>query len=362
MPAEAHPFRALPQLAEARRDPQPASRLRRLRRAAEATRELILGDGLAESFVTCPLVTFPYPTVFAFMGAARSPAPYVMLTNRMHVVQFRDEGGRLRTLLFNPTDCDRSQNAPFYAMLRERCGDFLSDRVFSKRHGTVEGHLARLGLRPEDIDYIAYDHLHIQDLRHWLGGPEISAWFPRAKLLIQRREWESVRDLHPLEQVWYVPDGTEGIPEGRVLFLEGDAWLGRGVAIISTPGHTMGNMSLAAATPDGLYVVSENGVATESYTPLVSGIPGVCRWAERYGHEVILNGNTRESSIEQYTSMMLEKSLAGPSKASPSFVNVFPSSELTSSLLAPGLSPTFTHGEVSHGYVQRPDRLAEVAA
>ena len=362
MPADLPPFRALPQLAQARRDPVPASRLRRLRRAADAAREAILSEGNAEAFTACPLVTFPYPTVFALMGAALTPAPYVMLTHWMHVVQFRDESGRLRTLLFNPTDWERSLGAPFYASLRQRLGDFLSDRVFSKRCGTVEGHLTRLGLQPRDIDYIAFDHLHLQDLRRWLGGGETPAYFPRAKLLIQRAEWESARDLHPLEQSWYVPGGTDGVPQDRVVLLEGDAWLGRGVAIVSTPGHTLGNMSLAVATPSGLYVVSENAVATEGYTPLVSGIPGVRRWAERYGHEVIQNGNTRESSIEQYTSMVLEKKLAGPSKLSPSFVNVFPSSELTPSLLSPGASLTFSHGEVSHGYVRRPDRVTEVAA
>jgi hypothetical protein len=283
-----------------------------------------------------------------------------MMTNRMQVVQFR-ESGHLRTLLFNPTDHERSQSAPFYAVLRRRYGNFLSDRVLCVRLGTVEGHLRRLGLIPEDVDYIAFDHLHLQDLRRWLGSGETSAFFPRARLLIQRREWESVRDLHPLQQVWYVPRGFEGIPEHRVVLLDGDVWLGRGVALVSTPGRTRGNMSLAAATPDGLFVVSGNGVASESYTPLVSGIPGIRRWAEQYGQEVILNSNTVESSLDQYASMVLEKTLAGPSKKDPSFVNVFPSSELTRSVIAPGLSPTFTHGVVAYGLVRSPEAAAEAA-
>ena len=68
-----------------------------------------------------------------------------------------------------------------------------------------------------------------------------------------------------------------------------------------------------------------------------------------FGAEVILNGNTREGSLEQYSSMVLERALAGPSRADPDFCNFMPSSELTASLLAPGLAPTFSHGDIRHG-------------
>jgi hypothetical protein len=69
---------------------------------------------------------------------------------------------------------------------------------------------------------------------------------------------------------------------------------------------------------------------------------------------VILNGNTREGSLDQYTSMVLEKTLAGPSRTDPPFVNFLPSSELTGSVMAPGLSPTFSHGEIHSGKLIKP--------
>jgi hypothetical protein len=68
----------------------------------------------------------------------------------------------------------------------------------------------------------------------------------------------------------------------------------------------------------------------------------------------VLNGNTREHSLDQYSSMVVEKVLAGPSKVDGDFVSFFPSSELTPSLLAPALSPTFTHGQISHGQIIPP--------
>jgi hypothetical protein len=353
-------FRPLPFLAEARAEPVSALRLQKLRRAAQEAREAFTAGGPVAAVATCDLVTFPYPSLFAFSGGALSPAPYVMMTNRMQVVQYLEDGVT-RTLLFNPSDYERGQAAPFYKSLREKYGDFISDKVMTRRLATVQGHLAALGLRPEDVDYIAFDHLHVQDVRRWLGGDGEPAYFPRAKLLVQRAEWESVKNLHPLEKVWYVPGGTDGVPEERVMLLDGDVWLGRGAAILSTPGHTMGNMSLAVATDKEVFVVSENGVATESYTPLQSSIPGVRAWAEQMGWEVVLNGNTRESSLEQYSSMIVEKVFAGPSRVEAAFVNFHPSSLLTGSLVAPGLSPTITLPAPNHGDI-RPTAAARRAA
>lgn len=353
-------FRPLPALAEARRHATPNARLASLRKAAEYAREAILAEGTVEAMASCKLVTFPYPTGFGFSGGALSPAPYVMMTNRMNVVQYRDPDGVLRTLVFNPTDYKRGERAPFYADLIRKYGEFLSQKVMKTIHGTVQSHLDALAIRPEDVDYLAFDHLHIQDLRGWLGG-DGPAYFPNAKLLVQRAEWEGARDLHPMQRVWYVPDGTRGVPEDRVVLLDGDAWLGRGVAIVSTPGHTNGNMSLAVATDSGLFVISENGVATEAYTPLQSRIPGIRGAAEHLGLEVVLNGNTRENSLEQYSSMVVEKILAGPSKVDGAYVNFYPSSELTPSILAPGLTPSFTHGDVTHGTVRRPPAASPAA-
>jgi hypothetical protein len=118
--------------------------------------------------------------------------------------------------------------------------------------------------------------------------------------------------------------------------------LGRGVALLDTRGHTQGNMSLCVVTPDGPFVVSENGVSPESYAPMQSKILGVRAYAEQMGFEVVLNGNTREGSLDQYSSMIVEKTVAGPAKVDPTFPAFAPSSELTASLLAPGLAPTFS--------------------
>ncbi|MDP1917211.1 MAG: hypothetical protein Q8L14_13300 [Myxococcales bacterium] len=324
-------------LREAWAERWPAERLRRLRHAAATTRERLMTAGPVASCTTHRLVTFPYPTTYAFSSGALSPAPFVMMTNRMQIVQFEHEGRR-RTLLFNPSDIESNRSATFYADLATRFGDFLSKKVIPSFHGTAEEHLRAVGLTPEDVDFIAFDHLHVQDLRRWLGR---TAYFPNAKLLVMREEWLTARDLHPMNAVWYVPNGCD-IAEDKVVLLDGDVRLGTGVALLSTPGHTRGNMSLCVVTQNGLFVVSENGVSPESYEPSQSRIAGVRAYAEQMKFEVVLNGNTREDSLDQYSSMIVEKLVAGPCASNAAFPAVATSSELTASIFAPGLSPTFT--------------------
>jgi len=336
-------------LDEAWRVPTPGARLSALRTAAARAREALLNTGPVRAVQTHKLQAFPYPSLYAFSGGAMSPAPFVVMTNRMQVIQF-DEDGALKTLLFNPSDIERDRAATFYANLQKTMGAAQRplEKLMLPAHGTVPARLEQLGIRPADVDYVAFDHLHVQDLRRWLGGGE-PAFFPKAKLLVTRAEWEATRDLHPMNAAWYVPNGCDGIAADRVVFLEGSVLLGPGVAILSTPGHTLGNMSLAVVTPSGPFVVSENGVATESYTPLLSRIPGVRAYCERMGYEVILNGNTREGSLDQYSSMIVEKIVAGPAREDPAYVAFCPSSELTASLMAPGLSPTFSFVPPDHG-------------
>ena len=67
--------------------------------------------------------------------------------------------------------------------------------------------------------------------------------------------------------------------------------------------------------------------------------------------EIILNGNTLESSVDQYISMVMEKTIAGPNKDNPNFYNVLPSSEMQAYTAFPGIKPTFTIGNIEYGTI-----------
>lgn len=46
--------------------------------------------------------------------------------------------------------------------------------------------------------------------RTGLGDGTREGYFPNAKLLVTRQEWESVHGLLPIQADWYCPEGTTG--------------------------------------------------------------------------------------------------------------------------------------------------------
>jgi len=325
------------------------ARLDAVRRAGRGLRDRVLATGTALCVRTADIATFPYPTQFGLQGAASSPLPYVFMRNRVQLVQVT-ANGRTVSILVNPTDAERSRKAPYFARLEQRYGS-LATRMLAKVHHTVDQALASWGLAPEAIDYVTFDHLHVQDVRGLLApGPDGRAYLPNARLLAQRAELDTLTGgLHPLQADWYIPDCLVGVPADRIVSLEGDYLLGGGFAIVRTPGHTIGNHTLVVVTDRGAWTISENGICVDAYAPGVSEIRGVARYARDRGVEVILNANTREHSLDQYTSMVLEKTLADPVRDRPELPQHFASSELVGHPLALGLAPTYTHGEITFG-------------
>lgn len=318
---------------------------------ASAFRRDALGVAPVPFYRSVELVRAPYPVRYGLRDAAKVATPWMHIVNRMFVVQFPGAGGTLRTLLASPTDFESAAQTPFFARLRASFGP-LADRaadLIGPPTGTVTEWLARIGIRPEDVDYITYDHLHTQDVRRWLGSHGRPGELPNARLLVMRQEWESARGLLPPQRDWYRPAGIDGVDPDRVVLLDGDVAVGEGVWLIHTPGHTEGNHSIVVRTPEGLMVTSENGVGPDSYRPHASQIPGVAQFARDTGQEVVLNGNTLERGLDQYLSMLQEREIAGPSERNPAFPNVVCSSEFDAFWLFPGLKPTFRFGDLCFG-------------
>jgi hypothetical protein len=303
-------------------------RPRAMRAAAEEFRRRFKEQGQVISVQTVDLVAAGYPLNFAFGGAARGINPFINICNRLVVIRFEDFAGEERVLAWEPTVPEGSQEAPFYEQLLERYGEWLSNNVFATYYNDIGQALAKCGLNPEDVDYIAFDHLHVQDPRMMLGTGSQPAYYPNARMIAQRRELDTFESLHPTQWAWYVDGGMDGVPDDRVIAIEGDVEIGRGLAFLHTPGHTDGNMSLCVNTPDGIWVSSENGVAADNWHPHLSKIPGVRKWAEFFNRDVVMNSNTLEDSLDQYDSMVKEHAVADADRRDPRWKQVFPSSEL----------------------------------
>lgn len=347
-------FHALNDFKGARDFPHPADRLAEIRKRARKFREKMLSGPSVLFYKTVDLVRVPYPTKYGLLNAFSLPVPFMHILNRLYIVQFK-ERGKLRTLLFSPSDIDGNGETPFFKRLAKSFGPFesIGKKFIAPVLSSVEKALSAEGISPEQIDYISYDHLHTQDLRKWLGTRGRPGYFPNAKLLVMEQEWKSTERLIGPQLDWYCPNGIDGIDREKIVFLKSDVMLGDGVALIATPGHTEGNHSLVVHAGGDVFVSSENGVSADSYAPLASNIPGVRKYAKATGMEVILNGNTLEGGLDQYISMVQEKEMAGPSRIHPEFYNFVPSSELTSYWGFPGIRPTFSFGPLSFGSPQR---------
>jgi len=111
---------------------------------------------------------------------------------------------------------------------------------------TLASELATVGVKPEEIKYLAISHTHPDHI----GNVEM---FPKSTLLVQRAEYE-----------WPAPLGVSRFkPEHPVKKLEGDYDVfGDGsVLIISTPGHTPGHQSLLVKLPkSGSVILSGDAV------------------------------------------------------------------------------------------------------
>lgn len=332
------------------REASPVDRVRRARKEGAKLHERMTSAPRVRFFRSAVLARAPYPTRYAFLNACSVPTPFLHIVNRLFVVQVDFQGGT-RTLLLSPTDVARAAETPFFKNLSERLGPLRErgERLLGERTSTVPDRLREMGVAPESVDYISYDHLHTQDVRAWIGAGGSRGLFPNAKLLVMREEWESAGGLLPTQSEWYCPDGVRGVDPSRVVLLDGSTMLGDSLAIVRTPGHTEGNHTFVTRTDLGVIATSENGVGPDAYAPHASRIPGLAKYARRTGAEVVLNGNTLESSVNQYVSMVLEKTIAGPSPTNPDFPNVVCSSEFDAYWAFPGLAPTFKVGDLAFG-------------
>ncbi|MGH2838449.1 MAG: hypothetical protein ACRDJY_08910, partial [Thermoleophilaceae bacterium] len=186
-------------------------RLDAIREAADSFRARFKEQGQVRAVRTVDLVSAGYPVKFAFGGTAKAVNPFINIRNRLVVVQFEDFGGETKTLVWEPTVPEGSREAPFYAQLAERYGETF-EKIGAKFFNTVGEALTKVGLKPEDVDYVSFDHLHVQDMRRLMGttkpvdGDSLPkpAFFPNAKFLCQRKEVDTFHSLHPMQWAWYV--------------------------------------------------------------------------------------------------------------------------------------------------------------
>jgi hypothetical protein len=314
----------------------------RLARHVGPAHEALAESGQVRALSRVVVGRFPFPVEDAFSGAGPTlTAPYLLRESACFVVEYDDLRGDVRTLVFHPADEERALRAPVMERLYEsRVGRGL-DRVLSRGRVDLKAALRRAGYVPTDVDFVASPHLMRLDPRSILGGLDEVPLLPRAELLTTRAEWDRCQDPHPAVSRWYVPSAADGVEEGRVRFLDGPELLGAGVALL--PLGDDGTLSLAVHTPRGLFVLSDRGVATESWTPPASNISGLADHAANLGWEAVPRRPERGTFADAVTAMVVERELAGAAQEEAEMTNVVPVAPFVKAVITPRLAPTFAH-------------------
>lgn len=137
--------------------------------------------------------------------------------------------------------------------------DFALPGAARFRGGALLDNLAAEGLAPDDVDTVFYTHLH-HDHVGWTSNvapgpdsevlPQVTALtFGAARHLVGEAEWRYWADRDEL--VGPHPHAVRQPLADVVDFVEDGAPIAPGVAVLATPGHTPGHLSLAVTDPTG---------------------------------------------------------------------------------------------------------------
>ncbi|HVB78175.1 MAG TPA: MBL fold metallo-hydrolase [Candidatus Nitrosotalea sp.] len=121
------------------------------------------------------------------------------------------------------------------------------------------GGLRRLGIRPDEVDMVTASHLHWDHSggltrRSAAGAYELT--FPRARLFVQRREWDFALDPDVRSRPAFLPQDILPVEaRGLLELVDGDVELLPGLSLQLTGGHTPGHQIVTVAPNDELAVV-----------------------------------------------------------------------------------------------------------
>ena len=108
--------------------------------------------------------------------------------------------------------------------------------------------LKQLGLNGEDIDIVIPTHAdfdHAGGIVSYDSNKKSFLTFPRARHILQRKEWEVIKNPDRRSAASYWPENFSGLIEGENLeIIDGDLQLTPEVKIFLTGGHTIGHQAI----------------------------------------------------------------------------------------------------------------------
>jgi len=118
---------------------------------------------------------------------------------------------------------------------------------FRTERADLLGNLAAHGVRPEDVDLVVITHLHVDHVG-WNTLKQGERWvptFPRARYLIQQKEWDYFTAPEQRERLAYVAENVLPLAEAGVVdFMTHDKAITPDLTYFPTPGHTPDHCSI----------------------------------------------------------------------------------------------------------------------
>ena len=133
----------------------------------------------------------------------------------------------------------------------------MISRKSTPKFYTPQEALARVGLKPEEIDIVIITHLHFDHVDQ--GGI-----YTNARIIIQKDELEYAIDPHPSQGLFFDRKIFENL---SFEVIEGDREIVPGVSVLLTPGHTNGSQSVLVETAQGKAVISGLCTIRENFEP-----------------------------------------------------------------------------------------------
>lgn len=135
----------------------------------------------------------------------------------------------------------------------------------------LEDAIRDAGFSPDDIEYVIDTHLHFDHA----GGnthhdPEgvVRLSFPRARYIVQRREFEFAHSGNERVRASYLPDNFDPVEEaGHFDFVDGETEIVPGISVFLTPGHIPYHQSVLLTSG------GETGVFLADLVPTVAHLP-----------------------------------------------------------------------------------------
>lgn len=109
--------------------------------------------------------------------------------------------------------------------------------------------LAKVNLRPEDVDTLIITHLHVDHVA-------TAKLFHNARIFIQKKEWDSAFNPPIPLRRGYDQKLILPLEYMDLCLVDGDVEIAEGLKLVLLPGHSIGLQALAVETSNGKYLIA----------------------------------------------------------------------------------------------------------